>query len=202
MPGPHPPYRQVRASFTDTTVRVYQAYAPAIAEAALAAQTFRPPFKRERMTWIKPSFTWMMYRCGWGTKPDQERILGIDVTRAGFEWALAHACLSTFDAGVHDSFESWREELRASPVRVQWDPEKTVRLRPLPWRSIQVGLVRDAVDAYVDRWITGIEDLTALAREVHRAVDAEDEPAALAMLPHERPYPLPAAIARRIGCTD
>jgi hypothetical protein len=38
------------------------------------------------MTWIKPSFLWMMYRCGWATKPGQERVLAIQITREGFEW--------------------------------------------------------------------------------------------------------------------
>jgi hypothetical protein len=45
------------------------------------------------MTWIKPSFTWMMHRSGWGAKERQERILAIEFLRSGFEWALAHACL-------------------------------------------------------------------------------------------------------------
>ena len=56
---------------------VYQAYPPEIADAAVAAGRFVPPFKRERMTWIKPSFRWMMYRCGWATKPGQERVLAV-----------------------------------------------------------------------------------------------------------------------------
>ena len=39
------------------------------------------------MTWIKPSFLWMMYRAGWGYKDDnQRRILAIDLDRADFEW--------------------------------------------------------------------------------------------------------------------
>ena len=42
------PVRQVRASQTPTTVRVYQAYPAAIAEPALAAQRFVAPFKRDR----------------------------------------------------------------------------------------------------------------------------------------------------------
>jgi hypothetical protein len=44
---------------------VYQAYSPHIAHAAIAAGTFVTPFKQGRMTWIKPSFLWMMYRSGW-----------------------------------------------------------------------------------------------------------------------------------------
>jgi hypothetical protein len=83
------PYHEVRAAFSDATVRVYQAYSPAIADKAVAEQGFAPPFSRERMTWIKPSFTWMMYRSGWAEKEGQERILAIDILRNGFEWALA-----------------------------------------------------------------------------------------------------------------
>ena len=87
--------RQVRARHDDETLVVYQAYSPAIAEPAVAAGTFVAPFKRERMTWIKPSFNWMMYRCGWATKPGQERVLAVTITRAGFDWALEHSCLRT-----------------------------------------------------------------------------------------------------------
>ncbi|WP_425576395.1 DUF4291 family protein [Streptomyces glaucosporus] len=47
--------RQVRARFTEETITVYQAYPPAVADAALAAGTFVAPFKHERMAWIKPS---------------------------------------------------------------------------------------------------------------------------------------------------
>lgn len=69
------PYRQVRATWTEATITVYQAYPAEIAGPAVAAGRFVPPFKRERMTWIKPSFRWMMYRSGWATKPGQERVL-------------------------------------------------------------------------------------------------------------------------------
>jgi Domain of unknown function (DUF4291) len=86
--------RQIRAVHDATTIRVYQAYSDAIADSALAHGTFvSPPFKMDRMTWIKPSFLWMMYRAGWGFKDaGQRRILAIDITREGFEWALAHGC--------------------------------------------------------------------------------------------------------------
>jgi hypothetical protein len=77
----------VRAIFDDETIRVYQAYSPEIALPALAAGRFVPPFKMSRMTWIKPSFNWMMYRCGHASKAGQEVALGIDITRAGFECA-------------------------------------------------------------------------------------------------------------------
>jgi hypothetical protein len=57
-----PADRHVRARFSAETIVVYQAYASPIADAALAAGTFVTPFKRERTTWIKPSFLWMKER--------------------------------------------------------------------------------------------------------------------------------------------
>ena len=132
---PNLPLRQVRAQYDHHALTVYQAYSPAIAEPALAAGRFVPPFKRERMTWIKPSFLWMMYRCGWATKPGQERVLAISISRSGFEWALAHASLSHHDPAVYSSHEEWLERKNSTPVRVQWDPERSLLLEPLPQRS-------------------------------------------------------------------
>jgi hypothetical protein len=57
--------RLIRAAYTADTITVYQAYSPEIAEPAAAAGTFVSPFSRDRMTWIKPSFGWMMYLSGW-----------------------------------------------------------------------------------------------------------------------------------------
>jgi hypothetical protein len=187
-------YRQVRASFTDRSITVYQAYSPQIADAAVGAQTFVAPFTRERMTWIKPSFLWMMYRSGWATKPGQERILAIQVTRKGFEWALAHAALSSYEPGIHDSEEQWITQKRTSPVRVQWDPDRSPTLAPLSRRAIQIGLSGEAVDLFLDQWITAISDITPLVRRVHLgAADTE--------LPVEEVYLLPNSISTRIGAS-
>lgn len=59
-PDPPVPYRQVRAVWDARSITVYQAYGPAIAGPAVAAGRFVPPFSRSRMTWVKPSFLWMM----------------------------------------------------------------------------------------------------------------------------------------------
>ena len=82
------------------------------------------------MTWIKPSFLWMMYRCGWGTKPSQETVLAVEITRDGFEWALRHACLSSYVPGVHSDHAAWRRQLKSAPARIQWDPERDLHLGP------------------------------------------------------------------------
>lgn len=197
LEGMGTPYRQIRAVHTERTITVYQAYRPAIAEAAVAAGRFVPPFKRERMTWIKPSFLWMMYRCGYATKPGQERVLAIEITRDGFEWALAHSCRSHPDPG--ENREAWKERLRRSPVRIQWDPERDPRHNALPYRSIQIGLSGPAVNRYVDEWTVSITDITPYVREVHTALSAGRDVTAL--LPDERPYPLPPDLARVVAAT-
>jgi hypothetical protein len=180
------PRHQIRAVYDERTVTVYQAYRPEIAEPAARAGRFVPPFKRDRMTWIKPSFLWMMYRCGWATKPGQERVLAVSITRAGFDWAVANACLSHYDPSVHESRAEWSRQLKQSPVRVQWDPERSPQLVELPYRSLQLGLGGVAAGRYVDEWITGIIDVTALAHEIHGLVREGRDMTAL--LPSEKPY--------------
>jgi hypothetical protein len=199
MPAPLRPTREIRARFNDTALTVYQAYSPAIAEAALAAGRFVPPFKLGRMTWIKPSFLWMMYRSGWATMTGQERVLAIAISREGFEWALAHSCLSHYDSTVHRDEAQWAALKQASPVRVQWDPERTLTLDPLPYRAIQVGLSGEAVNRYVEDWTIGITDTTSLAREIHDLAAAGNRAGAASRLPVERPYPLPDTLKALIG---
>lgn len=183
------PERQIRALHDARTVRVYQAYNATIADAALKLGTFvTPPFKRARMTWIKPSFLWMMYRAGWGFKDEnQTRILAIDLARDGFDWALDHSCPSHPTAGMDEP--AWQDLKARAPVRIQWDPERDLHLQPLPHRAIQIGLGGEAVDRYVDAWIVGITDVTALAHAVRARVQAGETDAAAAMRPVETAYP-------------
>ncbi len=204
-PGPDPrdapPARQVRARFDDETLTVYQAYAPGIARRAVAAGRFVSPFKVERMTWIKPSFLWMMYRCGWATKPQQERVLAVRMSRDGFEEALRRSCLSHFDPDVHASPEDWAALKHGSPVRVQWDPERSLQLEALPWRSIQIGLSGPAVRDYVSRWTVGITDITGAVREIRDHMDSGRLQEASDLLPREQPYPLPDDVVRRVAAS-
>lgn len=192
------PTRQIRAAFDDRTITVYQAYSPAIAESALAAGRFVPPFRLGRMTWIKPSFLWMMYRSGWASKLGQERILAISITRDGFEWAIAHSALSHHDPAVYADHAEWAERKATAPVRIQWDPERSLRLQPLSHRAIQIGLSGESACHYVQDWTTGITDVTGLAHAIRSLVTAGNLTAAKAKLPAERPYPLPRSLQAAI----
>ncbi|WP_328319804.1 DUF4291 domain-containing protein [Streptomyces sp. NBC_00388] len=183
------PKHLIRALYTESTVTVYQAYAPSIGLPAARDGRFPATWKRDRMTWIKPSFLWMMYRCGWAAKEGQETVLAVEISRAGFDWALRHACLSSYERTVHADQASWKRQLRRSPARVQWDPERDLRLRPQPYRSLQLGLSGPAAGRYADEWTVSITDVTPLAHRVHALAAAGDETGAAALLPRERPYP-------------
>jgi hypothetical protein len=183
-----PPYRKIRAVYDASTIRIYQAYSDSIADNALERGRFvSPPFKMERMTWIKPSFLWMMYRAGWGFKDSgQSRILAIDISREGFAWALAHACASHPPRSM--TVQEWETLKANSPVRIQWDPERDLHHSALPYRAIQIGLSGEAVYRYVTDWIQKITDVTPLAHAVHACVQSGELARAQAMLPVERPY--------------
>ncbi|MEV7191757.1 DUF4291 domain-containing protein [Streptomyces sp. NPDC093510] len=181
---------RIRALHTDSTITVYQAYAPELGVPAARTGRFPATWKRDRMTWIKPSFLWMMYRCGWAAKEGQQTVLAVEIAREGFDWALRNACLSHYVRGLHPDRAAWRRDLRRAPARVQWDPERDLHLDPLPHRSLQLGLSGEASRRYADEWTVSITDVTDRAREIHALVrDGNDLETAARLLPPERPYP-------------
>jgi hypothetical protein len=195
--------REIRALYNDTTITIYQAYNNEIAQLAVEHKTFiSPPFKKDRMTWIKPSFLWMMYRSGWATKENQECILAIKIKREGFAWVLENSCLAHYDHTIHSSTKTWQDALKRSPVRIQWDPEKDIFLQPLPYRSIQIGLSGIAVEKYISEWITDIEDITAQCKNIHQLITNGKTDIAKELLPAENFYSVPNNIASKIDATE
>ena len=180
--------KEIRAVFTEDTVRVYQAYNHSIAEEAVKNGTFGSNFKITRMTWIKPSFLWMMYRCGWATKENQERVLAIDIKRQAFDYLVQNAVISTYQEEFFSSHEEWQELVKNSDIRVQWDPERDIYGNPLDYRSIQLGLRGDAVKSYVNEWIVAVTDITDYVIDLRERIAAKEDVTAL--LPAERVYPV------------
>ncbi|RBP42543.1 uncharacterized protein DUF4291 [Roseimicrobium gellanilyticum] len=194
MPAPH----EIRATYDRDNIVMYQAYSPAIADAALKAQTFVPPFSMERMTWIKPSFLWLMHRSNWGSKNGQERTLAVTISRSGWEEALSKAVLTVYEPSVFKSKTDWDERFQNSEVHVQWDPERNLRGASLNWYSIQVGISRHVIREFVDDWIQKIEDFTPRVAKIHTLLRSGKADEAKRHLPVERVYTPPAAIARRL----
>lgn len=191
--------REIRADYDARSIVVYQAYGKAIALPALQQQRFVTPFSFNRMTWIKPSFLWMMARSNWGLKPEQEMILAVRITRQGWEEALSCAVLTTYDAHVYRDYADWQAQIEQARVCVQWDPEKTIRGKKLPIDSIQVGLSRHIIEKYVHDWILEIVDYTPRVRKMYGLLQAGEEARARDYLPKERIYTLDAKIMRRLG---
>ncbi|WPO68377.1 DUF4291 domain-containing protein [Acinetobacter haemolyticus] len=179
----------IRASQTSSTIRIYQAFSQDLVDYAFHNSGFinNPFFKTTRMTWIKPSFLWMMYRSGWGLKDErQQRILGIDITKAGFDWALSHSCSSHKPLDL--STEEWKKLKVETPVRIQWDPERNLLLEPLKYRTIQIGLSGVAIEHYINDWVTNITDLTHTAQEIYHLVLNRKIEKAKKLLPEEKIY--------------
>ncbi|MFD4154610.1 DUF4291 domain-containing protein [Streptomyces hydrogenans] len=183
------PQHQIRADYDARTIVVYQAYAPAIADAALRAGRFVAPFSFRRMTWIKPSFTWLMHRSNWARKPGQERVLAVRMTREGWEEALSQAVLTTADPAA----------VAQAAVHVQWDPERSPRGAALNHYSIQVGVGRHLIRTFTDDWVVSLTDLTPHVRKAASLMQTGHAAKARRLFPAERVYPLPGALEKRLS---
>lgn len=164
------PYRQIRAHYDEDTITVYQAYSKSIAEAAVKEQKLSasPDFSFTRMTWIKPSFCWMMYRSAYGTKDArQSHILAITMAHANFKKLLMQAAVCSGSALVGED--------KSKPVRVQWDPERGPALQQLEYRSLQVGIGREVVEWWVNEGIVEIKDVSAMAGHLRETMEEERE---------------------------
>jgi len=186
---------------------VYQAYSSTIAVPAVREQKLdaSPAFKVGRMTWVKPSFLWCMYRSGWSYKDaNQERILAIEMSREGLGQLVrcsvgamgrdrpgAGAGAGRTKVGVDGKVETEtetetgtgtgigkekeKEEKEKANVRFQWDPERDVRLGRLPHRSLQLGISSGMVQRWIDEWIVRIEDVTEDVRRLHALIENEGD---------------------------
>lgn len=183
--------RHVLAQYDDDSVVVYQAYRPSIGRFTAEHGYFGGGFSLSRMSWIKPNFLWMMYRCGWATKEGQEVVLAIWLARDAFDHILSLAVPSTFWDHRYADRAAWQADVTRSDVRVQWDPDHDPYGRPVVRRAVQLGLRGNVLARYAREWIRRVEDITPLVRAQHEALQ-RGEGAALEM-PREDVYPCPAA---------
>jgi hypothetical protein len=190
---------EIRAHYTHESIVMYQAYSPEIAEPALREQQFVSPFSFNRMTWIKPSFLWMMERSNWGQKKGQEHILAIRIRRDGWEKALSSGVLTSYDAEVYKDRKDWQTQFDQALVYIQWDPERSLQGKSLESKSIQVGLSRSIIEEYTTSWIQEIQDYTPLVRKMHHLLQSGHRDKAIELMPKERPYPVNEPLARRLG---
>ncbi|UJR11744.1 hypothetical protein I4U23_015925 [Adineta vaga] len=160
----------ILASFDDVSVIVYQAYNDDIAQYACENGRFTgcPGYNEQRMTWIKTSFLWMMYRSNWASRSNQQHILAIYLRRSAFDSYLARSVNSDIDDLASDqqpitSDDTNRIRLKGR-VRLQWDPDHEPHGEStLGRRAIQLGLRQ--IDSFLDgRDILRIVDITSFVR--------------------------------------
>ena len=151
----------ILAQQTETDILVYQAFNHQIANFAVKNQCFGGNhYSYSRMSWIKPNFLWMMYRCGWGTKVNQERILGIWLKKTDFDIILSQAVYSSFQSDIYTTHDNWKSELSQKEVRLQWDPDHDIYGQKLERRAIQIGMKGKILKEFGKNMILSIIDMT------------------------------------------
>lgn len=155
------PYvKEIFAQYNRQSIRVYQAYNPTIAKEAVELQTFGTHFNFNRMTWIKPSFLWMMYRSNWGTKKNQECILALDLYLEAFQELLRKAVLTSPDSSIYKSSAQYETAFEETNVYCQWDSDKNINGTPINRAAIQLGLKGTILKEFFSASIVDIVDLT------------------------------------------
>jgi len=173
------------AQYDATSIYVYQAYRPAIADYAVQHQRFGGEFSLSRMSWIKPNFLWMMFRSGWAMKEGQERILAVRLPRTFFDELLRTAVASSFAASGYASLQEWRDHMAQSEVRLQWDPDHDPTGKAIERRAIQLGLRGNMLKRYAEQEALSIDDVTDfVAQQREHAMQNFRE----LIVPEERPY--------------
>ena len=159
---------------TEGSVVVYQAYKNSIADYAVTNQQLGGiDFSFGRMSWIKPNFLWMMYRCGWAEKEDQERVLAFWISKPDFETILSNAVFSTFKAEQYDSSDHWKNELESKDVRLQWDPDHNASGHKVERRAIQLGLKGKTLENFGKHQVQKIEDITVFVKQQKQLLNTQ-----------------------------
>jgi len=167
--------RHIIACQKEEDIILYQAYKPAIADYAVKNQRLGgSAFSYQRMSWVKPNFLWMMYRCGWAEKENQERVLAICIRKKDWEDILVDAVFSSFQKDVYGTEAAWKVRLAASPVRLQWDPDHSSYGRKLERKAIQIGMKGDVLRRFGTEMIRKIVDVTAYVKAQKLHVDRRD----------------------------
>lgn len=165
--------QQIIAQHTEEELVVYQAYRTSIADYAVANQKFGgPDFSYNRMSWIKPNFLWMMYRCGWAEKENQERVLAIWLKKTEFLNILANAAFTSYSPEVHASRQEWEKSLKEKEARLQWDPDHDPFGKKRTRRAIQLGLKGMLLQHYGTTAINLIEDITPFVKAQKSLLDS------------------------------
>ncbi|XP_054774619.2 uncharacterized protein LOC129282783 [Lytechinus pictus] len=146
------------------------------------------------MSWIKTNFLWMMHRCGWASKPKQERVLAVRIKREAFDEILSKA----YTPGAQSAAGLGKGDIE---VRLQWDPDHQPNGDKTARRAIQMGLKGETLRKYGTEWIVNIRDVTDFVKE--QSKNTEEKRLNLLVVARERVYPVSnPTTAQLIGLGD
>lgn len=158
--------RQIIGYQENDLIVVYQAYHEKTVEFAVKNQFLGGSrFSYNRMSWIKPNFLWMMYRCGWAEKENQKKVIAIWIEKRDFEDILSQAVFSSFNSHIYKNEDDWKTQLQNSNIRLQWDPDHDPFGNKLERKAIQLGLKGEALEKFGKEQIVKIEDITDFVAE-------------------------------------
>ncbi len=148
------------------------------------------------MTWIKPSFLWLMHRSNWGQKSGQERVLcnAGQASRVGEGAVPGRADLVQCRGVFANCPTSGPSSLRRRRSTCSGTRSRTLRGAGLPYYSIQVRLSRHVIREYVDEWVAEIEDYTPRVRKIYDLVQSGQADKAKRQLPPEPRVPGPVRL--------
>jgi hypothetical protein len=189
------------AQFTKEWIIVYQAFKDTIAEYAVANQKFGgEDYDFNRMTWLKPSFLWMMYYSGWARHENQENILAIKMKRSGFDEILNYAVMSTYYKQIYGNSKLWEEKLAGSDIHVQWEPYYDLLGEKTDRRAAKIGIKGEVQRKFNDEWILEIKNITEYVNDQQRLL--EKNKLEMIKLPQERAYaPDDLTVLQKIDAT-
>jgi hypothetical protein len=181
------------------TIIVYQAFNNSIADYAITNQCFGGnAYSFNRMSWIKPGFLWMMHRCGWSNKDQQERVLAITIPISILKNILNNAVFSSYKPALYKSIEDWKKALSNSDTRLQWDPDHDPFGTKQNRKAIQIGMKGETLKKFCTEWIVNIEDITEFVKSAYEKI--KEKKVHLLELPYEEIVHLnDAALEKKIG---
>jgi len=107
-------------------------------------------------------------------KEHQQNILAIWLPLARFKEVFSTAVHSSFQKDIYQSEEDWKQQLKESTVRLQWDPDHDPKGNKIERRAVQLGLRGETLRNFATEWITEIEDITDFVKEEHQKVSANE----------------------------
>lgn len=181
--------KHILAHYDEESIVVYQAYRPSIGRYAIEnGRLGGPDFSFSRMSWIKPSFLWMMFRSGWGTKEGQEVTLGLRIRRTFFDRLVHSAVPSTCPPDFPGGPDGWKKALSESEIRLQWDPDHSPTGEKEERRAIQLGLRGRMLEEFAGPELLQVIDLYEFVSS-QRLLVAQSQMANL-RTPMEEIYPV------------